>query len=109
MKRGWLILLISLLSCQEALSEQKFIPIKEIQTHKTAMDCWIIVNTGVYDITKLIDDHKDKCEEMKLSELCGKDASATWQEKQKSAYAHKHRSILEFERSRIGTLLQSRS
>lgn len=98
-----LIFFLSLLS-QNVSAQDNPISLKEVQSHETANDCWIIVNNKVYDITKLIKDHDTKCTEMKLSDFCGKDASAKWSEKESSDHAHKHRSVLKFESRQIGVV-----
>lgn len=100
----WLIFFLSLLLCQYAIANNKLIPISEVQSHNTATNCWIIINNKVYDVTKFIKDHDTKCSKMKLSDFCGKDASAIWLEKENSGHAHKHRSVLKFESSQIGNV-----
>lgn len=100
--RYWSLFFLCLLTWQQTFALEKIISINEIQSHNTAKQCWIIVNNNVYDITKFIKTHDGKCEEMKLTDFCGKDASAKWLTKQRSEHAHKRKSVLEFERSRIG-------
>ena len=31
--------------------------IEKVKLHKTAKDCWIIINDKVYDITKFLSEH----------------------------------------------------
>lgn len=100
----WILFLLSFLTWERAFAVEKLITFEEIKLHNNAKDCWIIVGTKVYDITKFIEAHDMKCGAMKLTDLCGKDASTIWQEKQKSNDAHKRKSVLEFERSQIGML-----
>lgn len=102
----WTLFLLSFLTWQCAFAVEKLITLEEIKSHNTAKNCWIIVDTKVYDITKFIEAHDMKCGTMKLTDFCGKDASTIWQEKQKSNDAHKRKSVLEFERSQIGTLIK---
>lgn len=102
--RYWTLSFLIIFTWQPAFALEKLISIQEIQSHQTPKACWIIVNNKVYDITTFIKTHEGKCEEMKLTDLCGKDASSQWLTKQKSEHAHKRKSVLEFERSRIGVL-----
>lgn len=99
---GLIFLLSSFWWWQCALASEKIFSQAEIQLHKTANDCWIIVNNKVYDITKFITDHDKRCNEMKLSDFCGKNASAKWSEKENSSHPHKSRSVLRLEGSVIG-------
>lgn len=100
----FLLFFICLLPWQQSLAAEKPIPLIEVQAHNNAKDCWIIINTKVYDITKIIEAHEGKCTEMKLADMCGKDASAQWLAKEKSDHAHKRRSVFELEHNQIGTL-----
>lgn len=102
MKIRYKLFFILLLTWQHTFALEKLISFKEVQSHNIAKDCWIIVNTKVYNITKFIKDHDEKCTNIKLADLCGKDASAVWLEKQKSEHRHKRKSVLNFEQSQIG-------
>lgn len=104
MKINYKLFLFCLLICQQAVALEKLISIEEVQLHGIANNCWIIINNKVYDVTKFIKNHDAKCKNMKLIDFCGKDASTVWMEKQKSDNAHKRKSILNLEGSRIGTL-----
>ncbi len=103
MRISYILFLFCLLIWQQTFASEKLISFKEVQTHNVAKDCWIIVNSKVYDITKFIKDHDAVCKKMKLTTFCGKDASAVWLEKQKSR-GHKRKSVLNFEQSQIGTV-----
>lgn len=105
--RYWSLFILSLLTWQKTFALEKIFSINEVQAHNTTKECWIIVNNNIYDITKFIKTHDGKCEEIKLTDFCGKDASAKWIAKQRSEHVHKRKSVLEFERSRIGTLNQT--
>jgi cytochrome b involved in lipid metabolism len=103
----FLLCFISLLPWQPIFAVEKPIPLIEIQSHNSAQNCWIIVNAKVYNITKFIKAHEGKCDEMELTDLCGKDASVRWLAKEKSDHAHKRRSVLKLEQSQIGILQTS--
>lgn len=103
MRINYKLFLFLLLTCQQAIALEKLISFKEVQLHNIANNCWIIINDKVYDITKFIKNHDGKCKNMKLTDFCGKDASTVWIDKQKSDNAHKRKSILNLERSQIGT------
>lgn len=104
MRVSYMLFLFCLLAWQQTFAIEKFISINEVKSHSTAEDCWIIVNSKVYDITKFIKAHDVKCNNMKLTDYCGKDASAAWLEKQRSEHGHKRKSVLNFEQSQIGTV-----
>lgn len=102
----WSLFFLCLLIWQQVIAAEKRITLKEIKSHNNAKNCWIIVDAKVYDITNFIAIHDTYCEKTKLTDYCGGDISAIWLEKQKSNNAHKRKSILEFERSHIGTVLE---
>jgi cytochrome b involved in lipid metabolism len=104
MRVSYILFLFCLLTGQQTFALEKLISLNEVKSHSTAEDCWIIVNTKVYNITKFIKAHDEKCENIKLTDFCGKDASAVWLEKQKSEHGHKRKSVLNFEQSQIGTV-----
>lgn len=104
MRVSYMLFLFCLLTGQQAFALEKPISFNEVKSHSIAEDCWIIVNTKVYNITKFIKAHNGKCNNIKLTDFCGKDASAVWSEKQKSKHAHKRKSVLNFEQSQIGTV-----
>lgn len=104
MRINYKLFLFCLLTCQQAIALEKLISFKEVQLHSIANNCWIIINDKVYDITQFIKNHDEKCKNMKLTDFCGKDASTVWIDKQKSDNAHKRKSILNLERSQVGTL-----
>lgn len=106
MRIRYMLFLFCFLTWQQAFALEKFISFKEVQLHNTAEDCWIIVNTKVYNITKFIQTHDVQCGNIKLTDFCGKDASAVWLEKQTSDHGHKRKSVLYFEQSQIGTLMK---
>lgn len=100
----WILFFLLLLTYQQMFAKEAVISLQEIQSHNNINDCWIIINDNVYDISQFIKDHNVLCSKMKLSDLCGKDASKIWLEKENSSYAHKFKSILKLKRSQIGTL-----
>lgn len=104
MKKRYLLYIVCLFLWEQTYALEKFISLKEVQSHNTTKTCWIIVNNKVYDITRFAKSHDDKCDNMKLTDFCGKDASTVWLDKQKSDHKHQRKSVLNFERSRIGTL-----
>ncbi|MFZ2314680.1 MAG: cytochrome b5-like heme/steroid binding domain-containing protein [Gammaproteobacteria bacterium] len=104
MRISYKLFLFCLLAWQQTFASEKLISFKEVQMHNIARDCWIIVNAKVYNITKFINAHDGKCNKIKLTDFCGKDASAAWIEKQESEQGHKRKSVLNFEQSQIGTV-----
>jgi cytochrome b involved in lipid metabolism len=48
----------------------------EVATHRTADDCWAIINGGVYDLTSWISRHPGGARA--IEGLCGKDGSAAF-------------------------------
>lgn len=102
MKIRYMIALFFLIAWQQIFALENIISLKEVQSHNMPEDCWIIVDAKVYNITKFIKAHDKKCDNMKLTDLCGKDASAVWLAKQKSEHGHKRKLVLNFEKSQIG-------
>lgn len=101
-----LFFFLCVLTWQQVIAAERLITLQEIKSHNNVKNCWIIVDAKVYDVTNLIAIHDTYCEKTKLTDYCGGDVSAIWQEKQKSNNAHKRKSILEFERSYIGKVLE---
>ncbi len=89
---------------QPAVAAEKLISPEELKVHNTAADCWISVNDSIYDISRFIKEHEDKCKEMKLIDACGSDATELWLKKEKAAKPHKRKSVMAFESSKIGKL-----
>lgn len=52
---------------------------QDIAKHSNVKDCWILIDSKVYDITKYIPRHPSP--ENVLTKYCGKDAKVGWETK----------------------------
>ena len=74
----------------------------EVARHNSKGDCWIVVENKVYDITNYIEDHPTP--ERVLTEYCGKDATAGWNNKGKAKRPHSKRAAVALEKLFKGNL-----
>lgn len=56
--------------------------LKDVETHSTLKDCWIIINNKVYDISQYIPKHPSKPDI--FLKYCGKNADIGWETKDKN-------------------------
>lgn len=63
-----------------------------VSKHNTKADCWIIIDSLVYDITSALKDHlRYKYE---LDSWCGKEATQAWETKDGKGKAHSRKAQL---------------
>jgi cytochrome b involved in lipid metabolism len=83
-------------------SGPKSYSIAEVAGHKSYKDCWLIINSNIYDITAYIDQHPGGADLILM--YCGKDATSAYNTKggRKSGHSSRADSILAS--YQIGTL-----
>lgn len=60
----------------------------EVQKHSATEDCWVVIDSKVYDLSKYLLSHPAKPEA--LNQYCGEDATAGWATKGFSEKGHTH-------------------
>lgn len=76
-----------------------------VSQHSKRSDCWIIVEDGVYDITRAVQDH-DRYK-YQLDQWCGKDATQAWKTKDSKNKAHSRKAQIQLDGLRIGKFEKS--
>ena len=59
--------------------EQKIYSLDTVSTHNTSLDCWMIIDGKVYDVTSYIPDHPNT----DIEKGCGKEATTLFNEVRK--------------------------
>lgn len=77
--------------------DQKY-PMTTVQQHNSASSCWAVVDTGVYDLTRWINEHPGGAD--KIKPLCGTNATSQFRGKHNT----EQRPNTELTKLRIGTL-----
>ena len=78
--------------------------ISEVSKHNKPNDCWLIIESKVYDVTSYIPRHP--ASPNLIAEMCGRDASDAWKTKGGAGRPHSARANLELERFFKGGLLR---
>ncbi len=106
MKTKYVSLLLSLL-CAVSLSwrslaeELKVYTLGEVAQHRTAADCWMIIEGRVYDVTSYVPKHPKK---YPLQDVCGQDVSEGWKTKGEKQKPHSRKAHAFLEKMLIGRL-----
>lgn len=74
----------------------------EVAKHGTAASCWLIIDDGVFDVTKYLQRHREF--DYDLTRHCGGDASRLWHKKPRTGDSHSRKAERLLERYRVGDL-----
>lgn len=87
------LLLMLLLGPGSAFAEDEPVFTRDaVSAHNVKTDCWIIIDSSVYDITSSLKDHlRYKYE---LDPWCGKEATQAWETKDGKGKAHSRKAQL---------------
>lgn len=78
------------------------ISMADVAKHKTAQDCWLVINGNVYDITKYIDLHPGGADLILME--CGKDATQAYNTQGGRGRGHSARADRELANFLVGKL-----
>ncbi|GAB4219411.1 MAG: hypothetical protein Fur009_5480 [Candidatus Microgenomates bacterium] len=65
---------------------QKTFSMNEVKKHNSLSDCWLIINSKVYDVTNFIDNHPGG---KAIANFCGQEATQAFNTKGKKGKPHK--------------------
>lgn len=77
---------------------------EEVARHKNPSDCWLIIETNVYNVSAYIDRHSDF--DYDISRHCGSDVSALWRKKPGTGESHSRKAEQLLKKYRIGQVTE---
>jgi cytochrome b involved in lipid metabolism len=102
-KKLW-IMMITIIAISVAFANtNKFYTLTDVSKHFLAVDCWIVIDKKVYDVSSYSQEHKSK-QDYDYSKFCGKDASVAWLNKDGKNEPHKRKSNILLKKFLVGTL-----
>ncbi|MEI6169703.1 MAG: cytochrome b5-like heme/steroid binding domain-containing protein [Candidatus Saccharibacteria bacterium] len=84
------------------ISESKTYSRADVALHKSYKDCWLIINSNIYDITAYTDQHPGGADLILM--YCGKDATSAYNTKGGRRSGHSSRADSILSSYRIGTI-----
>ena len=85
-----------------AMAGEKTYTQAQVAQHKSASDCWLLIDGGVYDVTEYVSRHRKH--DYDITKHCGRESSTVWNEKPGNGEAHSRKAERLLRKYRIGTL-----
>lgn len=84
-------------------AEERTLSLEEVARNNSAESCYMVIEGEVYDVTKVMAQHRQK-HEYDLLKWCGKESTRAWLEKDTKGKPHSRKAQVQLKPLRIGTL-----